>query len=87
MKRVLNVIGWVGTALVVAAVALRILRPEWAQYATYLAWAGLVWRKTVQAMRRGFLRWRKRDSDFPFWKRKILLSPRTKSLPCSGKDG
>lgn len=34
-------------------------------------------KRTVQAMRRGFLRWRKRDSVFPFWNRKILLSPRT----------
>lgn len=33
-------------------------------------------------MRRGFLRWRKRDSLLPFWKRKILLSARTKILPC-----
>lgn len=43
----------------------------------------LCWRRyrTVQDNRRGFLRWRKRDSDFPFWKRKILLSPRTYSLP------
>jgi len=39
-------------------------------------------KRTVQAIRRGFLRCRKRDSDFPFWKRKILLSPRTNSLPC-----
>ena len=31
----------------------------------------------VHAIRRGFLRWRKRDSVLPFWKRKILLSPRT----------
>jgi hypothetical protein len=29
------------------------------------------------------LRWRKSDSDLPFWKRKILLSPRTYSLPYS----
>lgn len=37
------------------------------------------WRRyrTVQAMRRGFLRWRKRDSDLPFWNRKTLESPRT----------
>lgn len=43
------------------------------------------WRRkrTVHAMRRGFLRWRKRDSDFPLKKRKILLSPRTNSLPCN----
>lgn len=37
------------------------------------------WRRkrTVHAIRRGFLRCRKSDSLFPFWKRKILLSPRT----------
>lgn len=34
-------------------------------------------KRMVHAMRRGFLRCRKRDSDLPFWKRKILLSPRT----------
>ncbi len=45
------------------------------------------WRRkrTVQAIRRGFLRWRKRDSDLPFWNRKTLLSPRTYSLPCRRK--
>ena len=45
----------------------------------------LCWRRyrTVHAIRRGFLRCRKRDSDFPFWNRKILLSPRTNSLPCT----
>ena len=45
----------------------------------------LRWRlqRTVHAIRRGFLRCRKSDSDLPFWKRKILLSPRTKSLPCT----
>lgn len=42
-------------------------------------------KRTVQEIRRGFLRWRKRDSDLPFWKRKILLSPRTYSLPCDGR--
>lgn len=44
----------------------------------------LLWRRqrTVHAILRGFLRWRKSDSDLPFWKRKILLSERTKSLPC-----
>jgi hypothetical protein len=31
------------------------------------------------------LRWRKRDSDLPFWKRKILESPRTKILPYNTK--
>lgn len=42
MARVVGVIGWVGTALVFAAVAIRFLRPEWMQYGTYLTWAGLV---------------------------------------------
>lgn len=42
------------------------------------------WRRnrTVQAIRRGFLRWANRDSDLPVRKRKTLLSPRTKILPC-----
>jgi hypothetical protein len=29
VKNVLNIVGWLGTALVVGAVAVRILRPEW----------------------------------------------------------
>ena len=41
MKRITGVIGWVGTALVFGAVAIRFLRPEWMQYGTYLTWAGL----------------------------------------------
>ena len=35
------IIGWIGTALVFAAVGIRFLKPEWAQYAQYAAWAGL----------------------------------------------
>jgi ABC-type uncharacterized transport system involved in gliding motility auxiliary subunit len=42
MKQITGIIGWVGTALVFAAVAIRFLRPEWMQYGTYLTWAGLV---------------------------------------------
>jgi ABC-type uncharacterized transport system involved in gliding motility auxiliary subunit len=42
MKRITGIIGWVGTALVFAAVAIRFLRPEWMQYGTYMTWAGLV---------------------------------------------
>ena len=41
IKNILNIVGWLGTALVVAAVAVRFLRPEWDQYAVYAAWAGL----------------------------------------------
>jgi ABC-type uncharacterized transport system involved in gliding motility auxiliary subunit len=39
--RIFGIIGWIGTALVFGAVGVRMLRPEWNQYATYLAWAGL----------------------------------------------
>jgi gliding motility-associatede transport system auxiliary component len=41
VKNVLNIVGWLGTALVVGAVAVRMLRPEWDQYAIYAAWGGL----------------------------------------------
>ncbi len=42
LSKIVGVIGWVGTALVFAAVAIRFLRPEWMQYGTWLTWAGLV---------------------------------------------
>ncbi len=42
MNRIVSTIGWIGTALVFGAVAVRFLRPEWNQYATWAAWAGLV---------------------------------------------
>jgi ABC-type uncharacterized transport system involved in gliding motility auxiliary subunit len=38
---VVGVIGWLGTLLVFASVGIRFLRPEWAQYQQYAAWAGL----------------------------------------------
>jgi ABC-type uncharacterized transport system involved in gliding motility auxiliary subunit len=38
---VFGVIGWVGTLLVFASVGIRFLKPEWAQYQQYAAWAGL----------------------------------------------
>ena len=41
LKSIVGIIGWIGTALVFAAVAIRFLRPEWMQYGTYLTWAGL----------------------------------------------
>jgi ABC-type uncharacterized transport system involved in gliding motility auxiliary subunit len=41
MQKVFNIIGWIGTALVFGAVAIRMLYPDWNQYATWLAWAGL----------------------------------------------
>lgn len=42
ITRILNIVGWLGTAFVVAALVVPRLRPEWQQYAVYGAWAGLV---------------------------------------------
>jgi ABC-type uncharacterized transport system involved in gliding motility auxiliary subunit len=42
MKRILDIIGWLGFALVLVAVAIRFGFPAKEQYATYLAWGGLV---------------------------------------------
>jgi gliding motility-associatede transport system auxiliary component len=41
VNRIFSFIGWVGTALVLAAVGIRYFLPARDQYATYLAWAGL----------------------------------------------
>ena len=41
-NRIFNIIGWIGTALVVGAVALKYGVQGKEQYAFYLAWAGLV---------------------------------------------
>lgn len=41
LQRILSILGWIGTALVFGAVAIRFVRPEWNQYATWGAWAGL----------------------------------------------
>ena len=44
-NKIFGIIGWIGTALVFAAVAARLFTPPWGwwsdQYATYMAWAGL----------------------------------------------
>lgn len=42
MQQIFGIIGWIGTALVFGAVGVRMFYPEWNQYATYAAWAGLV---------------------------------------------
>ena len=61
IKNILNIVGWLGTALVVAAVAVRFFKPDWDQYAIYGAWAGLAcvvlytlgqWREIVDYFRR-----------------------------------
>src|SRR3954470_1793384 len=61
LQRILGIVGWIGTALVFGAVAVRFVRPEWDQYAIYAAWAGLAcvvlytlgqWREIVEYFRR-----------------------------------
>jgi gliding motility-associatede transport system auxiliary component len=61
LKRVVNVVGWVGTALVFGAVGIRLFKPDWAQYGRWGAWAGLgfvvvymlgQWRETMRSMSR-----------------------------------
>ena len=61
LQTVLGIVGWIGTALVFGAVAVRFIRPEWDQYAVYAAWAGLAcvvlytlgqWREIVHYFRR-----------------------------------
>jgi ABC-type uncharacterized transport system involved in gliding motility auxiliary subunit len=42
LNKVLNIVGWIGMAAVAAAVVIRFGFPRYEQYATYLAWGGLV---------------------------------------------
>jgi ABC-type uncharacterized transport system involved in gliding motility auxiliary subunit len=42
MQKIFGIIGWIGTVLVFGAVGIRFFYPDWNQYATYAAWAGLV---------------------------------------------
>ena len=58
LKRILGVVGWLGVALVFAGVAIRFVRPEWQQWYSGLAIAGLVctllyilsqWREVARA--------------------------------------
>jgi ABC-type uncharacterized transport system involved in gliding motility auxiliary subunit len=42
LKRILGLLGWLGVALVFAAVAIRFLRPEWQDWVFWLSIAGLV---------------------------------------------
>lgn len=61
LQRMLSILGWIGTALVFGAVAIRFVRPEWNQYATWAAWGGLAlvvlytlgqWREILNYFRR-----------------------------------
>lgn len=42
LNTILGIIGWIGTILVFAGVAIRLFRPEWDQYAYWAAVSGLV---------------------------------------------
>ena len=42
VNRILSIVGWIGTGLVLVAVAIRFGYPAKEQWAYYLAWAGLV---------------------------------------------
>jgi ABC-type uncharacterized transport system involved in gliding motility auxiliary subunit len=42
LKRAFDIIGWLGTALVLAAVAAFFLKAEWQPYSRWLAWGGLI---------------------------------------------
>ena len=41
MKAILNVLSYIGIALVFGALAIRFLKPDWDQYAVYATWTGL----------------------------------------------
>ena len=42
LNTIFGIVGWIGTLLVFAGVAIRLFRPEWDQYAYWAAVAGLV---------------------------------------------
>jgi ABC-type uncharacterized transport system involved in gliding motility auxiliary subunit len=42
LKRTFDILGWLGTALVLLAVAIFFSKPEWLTWARWLSWAGLV---------------------------------------------
>ena len=61
LKRIVGIVGWVGTALVFGSVGIRLFKPDWAQYGYWAAWVGLVlvviymlgqWRDTAASMSR-----------------------------------
>ena len=48
-KRILSIIGWIGTALVMIAIAIRFGFPAKDQYGYYMALAGLAWIRATAA--------------------------------------
>ncbi len=61
LNTILSIVGWVGTLLVFAGVAIRLFRPQWDQYAYWAAIGGLVcvglytlsqWREIVRSFQK-----------------------------------
>ena len=61
MQQILSILSYVGMALVFGALAVRVFKPEWNQYAVYASWTGLAlvllytigqWREIVAFFRR-----------------------------------
>jgi gliding motility-associatede transport system auxiliary component len=61
VQRILSILSWVGVVLVFGALVVKSVKPEWEQYATWGAWAGLAlvilytlgqWREIVAFFRR-----------------------------------
>jgi ABC-type uncharacterized transport system involved in gliding motility auxiliary subunit len=61
LNTILGIIGWIGTLLVFAGVAIRLFRPQWDQYAYWAAIGGLVcvglytlsqWREIVRSFQK-----------------------------------
>jgi len=60
MQKILGIVGWIGTVLVFGALGMRAYNPNWYEYSTYAAWAGLAcvllymagqWRDVVEFYR------------------------------------
>ena len=61
MQQILSILSYVGMAMVFGALAVRVFKPEWNQYAVYASWTGLAlvllytigqWREIVAFFRR-----------------------------------
>ena len=61
MQQILSILSYAGMAMVFGALAVRVFKPEWNQYAVYASWTGLAlvllytigqWREIVAFFRR-----------------------------------
>ena len=48
LKRILGIIGWIGTGVIFAAVAVRFVHPAWERYSYWMAWE---WRRDERESR------------------------------------